>query len=502
MFTRKYLELAAELGLALRESPSPSILSPKRTSESAVAQLWMKQPWAPHPVRDVQGRLVWIVSPGWMRGGGGPDFTGASFKLADGQLIKGDVEIHVRSSDWKRHGHHVDPAYAGVRLHVVLECDVSQARLTCQGDAPLELEMKSAFPAWRDALRLDAEADPSKVSGPPETGACAPHFARIGRQDTMDLLDAAGEGRLILKSEKLARELAASSADETLYRGLMEVFGYSRFRFLFRKLADSLPLETLRPMVADMDRRTRPAALQAVLLGMAGLAPAMGKAMDDETEIYLSQTHDAWRRLQEAFALSPILSRSEWKLNGTRPANYPMGRLAGMSYFLAANLEGNLETLFARVLWEFPVDAPAKEKQKWLDKISGLFSPTSTADYWQYRHVIGGARLARPRALAGADRVALFVINVAIPFFLARAAGNGDRAGERKLRAIAHAIPRPEANAFTKYMAQRLFSGKAPRGMMDAVRDQGLLQLYADFCLMDPGGCQGCAMADYLARRR
>ena len=499
MFTREYLILADELGVTAREpASSPSLI--KRTQESSVVKAWMTQPWDSHPLRLTGGGLVWILSPGWMRGGGGPDFTRAKVRLEDGRELEGDVEIHVRASDWERHGHHLDPAYDNVILSVVADLDLTQPRRTRQGNIPLELELNTAFPAWRETLRLEGEADPSELGGNPEPGACAAHLARIGPAGAMDLLDAAGEGRLILKSEKLAREMASSSGGQTLYRGLMEVLGYSRFRRQFIMLAANLPLDLLRGMVEGMDRLARPVALQSVFLGMAGLLPETGSRDDEETEGYVSRTHEAWLALREAFSLRPVLTRKEWKLSGVRPANYPMGRLAGISHFLAGNLEGGLETLMERILWSFPAEGPRREKQKWLENVSGMFAPSSVPDYWQLRHVAGSARLAAPRALVGTDRALLFMINIVVPFLLARAMAGGRGGEEGRLRAIAHSLPRPAANGITRHMERRLFPGKPPRGALDAARDQGILQIYADFC--QGGACDGCPMAAYLARSR
>jgi len=463
----------------------------------------MKQPWAPHPLRDVKGRLVRILSPGWMRGGGGPDFTGAVFQMEGSSPEKGDVEIHVHATDWTRHRHHKDPAYDSVRLHVVLFLDVRSApRLTLSGGEPVEVALEDAFPAWRTAMRLE-ETPPRPGPGPRKgSGKCAGYFARAGAGKTADILDAAGEGRLILKSERLGHDVKAHSPETALYLSLMEAMGYSTFSPMFRRLAQSLPLDLLRTMVEGLDRRQRPVALEAVFLGMAGLLPEVEAAADDETSRYLAGALEAWGKMKAEFALDPVFSRTCWKLSGSRPANYPMGRLAGMAAFLADNLEGNLETLFQRTLHQFPLSASAPEKQKWAAKVSALFSPTggcpTGGGYWATRHVMGGRRLPAPRALVSPERILLFMINMAVPFFMFRAAEIKDEKTGRQLRAMAHALPRPGANAITRHMVTRLFGGAAPRGMLDAVRDQGLMQIYTDFCQTDSGACRDCALAGYL----
>ena len=61
----------------------------------------------------VDGRRVSVIDPGQPNSGSGPDFFNAKVRI-DGELWAGNVEIHVRASDWYRHGHHTDPAYNSV----------------------------------------------------------------------------------------------------------------------------------------------------------------------------------------------------------------------------------------------------------------------------------------------------------------------------------------------------------------------------------------------------
>src|SRR5712692_6293926 len=64
------------------------------------------------------GTLLRVIFRGRVGTGPGPDFRGAII-AAPGGLLCGDVELHVRASDFRRHGHSLDPAYSGVVLHVV-----------------------------------------------------------------------------------------------------------------------------------------------------------------------------------------------------------------------------------------------------------------------------------------------------------------------------------------------------------------------------------------------
>src|SRR5919198_6570821 len=94
-------------------------MEPATYSEAELAAAWEERRYASRELVDSRGRRLRVVFPGRRWGGPGPDFRGAVLALADGTLLRGDVEVHRRSSGWAAHGHATNPAYADVVLHVV-----------------------------------------------------------------------------------------------------------------------------------------------------------------------------------------------------------------------------------------------------------------------------------------------------------------------------------------------------------------------------------------------
>src|SRR5439155_356117 len=86
-------------------------------SQEELARLWRDQTFPPEALVTGRGEKLRVIYRGRLGGGTGPDFLDALI-AAPGGLLQGDVELHVRSSDFQRHGHQRDPAYAGVVLHV------------------------------------------------------------------------------------------------------------------------------------------------------------------------------------------------------------------------------------------------------------------------------------------------------------------------------------------------------------------------------------------------
>jgi len=92
-------------------------------SEAELADAWEQRRYNAHWLVDCCGRHLRVVFPGRRWGGPGPDFLGAVLAQADGTLVRGDIEVHLRASSWAGHRHARDPAYAQVVLHVVQVAD-------------------------------------------------------------------------------------------------------------------------------------------------------------------------------------------------------------------------------------------------------------------------------------------------------------------------------------------------------------------------------------------
>ncbi|MSQ40122.1 MAG: DUF2851 family protein [Dehalococcoidia bacterium] len=88
--------------------------------EAEVARLWNSQAVRSRSLRTTDGERLQVLYPGRPRSEAGPDFKDALVVTQRGGLLQGDVEAHVDQRGWRTHGHHRDPRYNGVILHVVL----------------------------------------------------------------------------------------------------------------------------------------------------------------------------------------------------------------------------------------------------------------------------------------------------------------------------------------------------------------------------------------------
>ncbi len=229
--------------------------------ESALVARWARG--VPGPLRLEDGRPLHIIFPGTPAGGAGPDFTGAILD-AGGDLLRGDVELHLRASGWRQHGHAGDPAYAHVVLHVVATNDEPHPFTfhRCGRLIPM--------------LVLDTSVEPAFP--PPFTPPCAIATAR--GQDPSPVLARLGLRRLRAKAARVSPVVAAHGPGQALYCVLLETLGGSANREPFAALARRLPLALLlegEPLPGVSRSLALRAALKAaaapLVLRRAGLRP-------------------------------------------------------------------------------------------------------------------------------------------------------------------------------------------------------------------------------------
>lgn len=237
-------------------------------SEGQLARLWLEQTFPPEALTTRRGQRLRVVYRGRPAAGAGPDFRDAIIASPWG-LLQGDVELHVRSGDFRRHGHHVDPAYAGVVLHVVFWDDVGvDTPLPGGGNAPVV-----ALGDWVEGRAREIRSwleHPALWREP-----CRSAVERWGAAGVGALLDRLGEMRLVQKTAAFRRRLKAESVDQLLWEGVLEALGYGGDREAFRRLAERLPWASLMGELATAPEGRR-AGLALRLL--QGAAPELSRA--------------------------------------------------------------------------------------------------------------------------------------------------------------------------------------------------------------------------------
>ncbi|MBI2756305.1 MAG: DUF2851 family protein [Chloroflexi bacterium] len=246
--------------------------------EALLAHAWAERLYDPDGLVDGDGARIQVVFPGRRWGGPGPDFKGAVVALADGTLLRGDVEVHARASGWLRHGHGNDPRYRQVVLHVVGAAD--QPVLAADGRA---LRTVVVQPARVVPL-------PARDQAP----SCTRHGSGLA-----GLLEESGLRRFAGHAARYEADIAAVGAEQALWRGLLESMGYAENRTPFGRLADLVPW-------CEVSRLARGGA--EAVEGLLSEASGLGS-----TRSAVAQ------------------ERAAWTLCAVRPANHPLRRIEGLA---------------------------------------------------------------------------------------------------------------------------------------------------------------------------
>jgi hypothetical protein len=202
-------------------------------------------------LKTTEGEAVEVVVTGYRNTDSGPDFLEAKIQIGD-KLWAGHVEIHVKSSDWNRHGHQNDKAYQNVILHVVYENDIQV------NDIPT-LELKGHFD---ETLFAQYQKFISSKGWIP----CEKNIAQVPVFTRLSWLDRMAVERLESKSETVNKILEANQFDweDALYKLIMRYFGLKVNNEAFEYLANILPFKTL---LKHSDNLLQ---VEAMLMGCAG----------------------------------------------------------------------------------------------------------------------------------------------------------------------------------------------------------------------------------------
>jgi hypothetical protein len=206
--------------------------SSSKLKEGVVRWLWQGQRWR-EPVHTTDGLPVGVIDPGQPAANVGPDYRGATITLGDVTVL-GDVELHLRSSDWRRHGHGDDDAYNAVVLQVVLWDDALQPSKRLDGEQVPLL-----------ALAAYLEGSPERLlplaNGGHSCTACARAVREGGDEAALALLVALGLERLQMKADAFAGEIRRLGAEQALYQALLQAVALPEKGDGPRQVAASLP---------------------------------------------------------------------------------------------------------------------------------------------------------------------------------------------------------------------------------------------------------------------
>jgi hypothetical protein len=389
-------------------------------------------------LRLTTGHTLAVEQPGARNNDSGPDFLDALVRI-NGTLWAGNVEIHMKSSDWLLHGHERDPAYDNVVLHVVYQHD-KEILLPDKTLLPV-LELRHYIDSSLYTRYLQFMASPREI-------ACAGLLKNIRLSLPSQWLISLGLQRLIRKGQGLDYLLDRLKSDwhETFYVSFCKGFGNKVNDDVFEMLALKTPLRLVRNLA---DERL---SIEALFFGQSGLLPEGSGSSQDP---YISELQDRYYNILYKHRCDPV-EKHLWRFLRTRPANFPTVRIAQLAALLGSFLRMN------PLMFE--------ELRQWMQTAEKI----RMSGYWQEHYHFGKKCAGLPKSI-GRESLERIIINGIIPPLI--------RYGEiyRSHDIIASVVDQltgfsPENN---KVIRTWKTLGIAPSSVIES---QGLLELFNEYC--------------------
>jgi len=404
-------------------------------AENFIQFIWKHRLYSGKSLYTTCGQNLEVAYPGEQNLHAGPDFFNARIKL-DQMIWAGNVEVHRRASDWYKHGHHLDPAYNNVILHVVGEYDTDVTN-------SLGRRIQTVVPEYHENLIQRYKVLKGSESWLPCTG----YIKGVPIQKLNHWLSVLQAERIVQKGQRIEQILLDSnlSLDEALYMALAPGYGIPVNILPFELLAKRVPFSVL------IEFRDSLWDLEAILFGHSGLlfpARTLGP-----------YPMSLWNRYREHNALSiekPI-PRHMWKFLRLRPPSFPTLRISQF-----ASLIHHRFPLAERILGT----ASLSEMEQILR--------AGASEYWTTHYLFGKSSPPLPK-FPGEQFIATLLINVIVPFLFSldknrKRSSAGIRAGEILLQLKA------ESNQIIRKW------GSIGIQANSANESQALLQLYNVYC--------------------
>ena len=412
--------------------------------------VWKHRLWRSEDMVTNTGKKVRVVDPGLLNTDAGPDFFNAKIEI-DGHMWVGNVEMHYRATDWKRHRHDSDKAYDSVILHVVAKDDAPVRRTNGELIPQLVLEVSPQF-----------NADYASLVGATIEVPCATKIKQVPHLTIVEWVEGLAFERLHGKVERIHQLLDSCNGrwEDVCYVTLARNFGFGINNDAFERLARRTPLRLLGKHSDSVLQ------IEALLFGQAGMLDAQKSGMDS----YYNQLCTEYAFLSNKFQLTPM-EKESWKLFRIRTQNFPYRRIAMLAQFI----EGGFR-MMNRIL-----EAEGEKEMRALFEVE-------LSGYWT-KHYTFGKPNERATATLSRSSIDIILINTVAPLLYAYGELTGNYEMTDKAIKLLEDL-RAESNSIVSHFVA--YGIDCP----DALTSQALVQLKREYC--DARKCIYCKIGHHL----
>jgi hypothetical protein len=415
-------------------------------TERLLQFIWQFQYFNKGELDTTAGDTIHVIFPGQFNTNQGPDFSDAKIKIGK-TTWAGSVELHIKSSDWKKHNHQSDKNYKNVILHVVWENENNSS------DIPV-LELKSRVP--KILLKRYEELMNSSSFIP-----CEKNITTVRDITLKSWKERLLAERLIRKAKAVENYLSKNNHhwEETFWWMLARNFGLKINADAFEAIAKSVSVTVLAKHKSQIHQ------LESLLLGQAGLLE--GNFNDEYPKLLKRE----YKFLKEKYKLKPVHIPVHFLR--MRPGNFPTIRLAQLAMLIKESAH-----LFSKIK-----EAPSiKDAVKWFD--------VTANDYWHYHYHFDELTALKKKKL-GSDTINNIVINTVVPVLFAY--GNYNDENKYKEKALKWLEKTSaESNSITKGFQTLGIENK------NAFDSQALIELKNEYC--SKKRCLDCSIGNALLK--
>jgi len=420
--------------------------------ERLLQYIWQFQHFNKNELATIDGEPLQIIHPGSFNTNQGADFSEAKIKIGN-TTWAGNIELHIRSSDWNLHNHSSDKNYGNIILHVVWEHD---KEINIAGNNLPTLVLQNRV----SKLLLNKYEELMNTSF---FIPCENYVHTIKELTLLNWKQRLLAERLENKSAIIFSFLKQNNFhwEETFWWLIAKNFGIKVNADVFEKIARSLSVNILAKHKNQIHQ------LEALLLGQAGLLEK------EFTEDYPKMLQKEYHFYKKKYKLEkPPLQLFFLRM---RPANFPTLRLAQLAMLIS-----NSTYLFSKI-----------KESKSISELKKLLDVTAN-DYWHYHYVFDETAAFKKKKL-GAQMIDNILINTVVPILFAYGLHHNEQQYKDKAIAWLEEIP-SEKNVITKGFEVLKFSNK------NSFDSQAYIELKNEYC--NNKRCLECSIGNALLKNK
>jgi hypothetical protein len=418
--------------------------------EDFLHYIWKYKKFQIQNLKTTKGDNVVITSVGQHNFNAGPDFFNAQLKIGE-QLWAGNVEIHVKSSDWYLHNHEQDLAYDNVILHVVWEHDTEIFRKDNSAIPTLKISDYSDVTLLNNYQTLLLKQN--------KWINCENNIVSIDEFTFSNWIERLYFERLERKSKTIESLLKQTKNDweAVLFIMLAKNFGLKVNGEGFLSLAQSIDFSIIRKTQSNQHH------LEALFFGQSDMLNL------DLEDIYFISLKKEYHFLQQKFKLEngQVLPIHFFRL---RPPNFPTIRLSQL-----ASLYHQHQNVFSKII-----------QSNQIEDFYTLFK-VEASEYWKTHYTFQKKSKSVSKILSKSF-IDLLLINTILPLklYYTKYKGEEQSATIINIASKIHSEKNGIVNGFKNL-------GRVSKSSLES---QALIQLKTEYC--DKNRCLKCAVGSQL----